>query len=669
MSTQRFLGIALVFIAFNLEAAYTPEVVSTELSQTYPYNVTGLLSATEAGKIGSGAVIRYPKVVISCAHVVYDFGWKNGNYFFPAWNLGSFPSRSQGVLLRSYWHFTSYSSGTSDRDFDRDFVAHYAYENIAEGRYGRALEDGREGLRSTLPKLITGYPGGLYPSGSPFENRLHQTGPFSLPFIPSSYSTYLTINEVSTGAGNSGGPTWVNNSNDWAFAGVLVAGLERSENDGIDRAGVRAIEAAAWDLVDKAYVSAGGCSNYLKTASATFGSTASTGTFDVTSTGGCTWAAIPDQNWIHTTNTADGNGVVNFFIDANHSGTPRKGSISVGNRSFQITQDFPQIAGSYKGFFHDVNNTKLSSSGFLSAKVTSSGAFSARIQLEGKSYALTGVFSREGSATGVILRKNLPSLEVNLQVDAFYEIIIGDLDGGLWSANLDVVKDGFTSLKRGGKAPKYTMAFLHNSEKVPSGDGIATLIVSPTGVTQIRGAMADGTRFSQKSSVSASSKWPLYIPLYNGKGVLFGWNTFKQDGTITGNLTWIKNEGSRTFYPDGFTNDLQIAGSVYAPVLNQTWGLDFINGLVVLEDGNLPGPLSNLITLDQNSVRADVGAIVDVNLRYALPTGLVKGSFIHPANGKKTLVTGVVLQKQNEVRGFFLGTNQSGSFLLEKKLN
>ena len=48
-----------------------------------------------------------------------------------------------------------------------------------------------------------------------------------------------------------------------------------------------------------------------------------------------------------------------------------------------------------------------------------------------------------------------------------------------------------------------------------------------------------------------------------------------------------------------------------------------------------------------------------------LPTGLLKGSFVHPATGKKVSINGVVLQKQNEARGFFLGTNKAGAFLLQ----
>ena len=47
-------------------------------------------------------------------------------------------------------------------------------------------------------------------------------------------------------------------------------------------------------------------------------------------------------------------------------------------------------------------------------------------------------------------------------------------------------------------------------------------------------------------------------------------------------------------------------------------------------------------------------------------TGLISGSFQNPANAKQTItLNGILLQNQTNAQGYFLGTNQSGAFLLE----
>lgn len=255
---QSWLLISVLAISQGAQAAYLPQPVPPEYAVTYPYNMTGKIVSNDAGALGSGAVVKYPKVVISCAHVVYDYGWQNGNYFFRGWNEGYSPDLYQGTLLRGYWYYSSYSEGTSDYAFSLDFVTHYGYENLANGGYGGSFADGIGALKSGRSKTITGYPSGLYPSGHSLRHRMHATGVFTWPFYDTSYSTYLGVDEVSTGPGNSGGPVWIYDSDNWYFAGVLVSGLSRSLGDYVDSAGVRAMNQSAWDMVDKAHVSAGG---------------------------------------------------------------------------------------------------------------------------------------------------------------------------------------------------------------------------------------------------------------------------------------------------------------------------------------------------------------------------------------------------------------------------
>jgi hypothetical protein len=47
-------------------------------------------------------------------------------------------------------------------------------------------------------------------------------------------------------------------------------------------------------------------------------------------------------------------------------------------------------------------------------------------------------------------------------------------------------------------------------------------------------------------------------------------------------------------------------------------------------------------------------------------TGLISGSFANPASEKQTIkFNGMILQGQTNAQGYFLGTNQSGTFTLD----
>jgi hypothetical protein len=51
-----------------------------------------------------------------------------------------------------------------------------------------------------------------------------------------------------------------------------------------------------------------------------------------------------------------------------------------------------------------------------------------------------------------------------------------------------------------------------------------------------------------------------------------------------------------------------------------------------------------------------------------LSAGVISGGFAYPRTGTKTntAISGIVLQGQNEAVGYFLRTNESGSFLLRE---
>jgi hypothetical protein len=64
------------------------------------------------------------------------------------------------------------------------------------------------------------------------------------------------------------------------------------------------------------------------------------GSFNVTAGAGCTWTTTSQSGWIVITNSGpgSGDGVVQFSVDANATGAPRNGSISIAGLTFTVNQ-------------------------------------------------------------------------------------------------------------------------------------------------------------------------------------------------------------------------------------------------------------------------------------------------------------------------------------------
>lgn len=237
----------------------TPSRVSTSQFGNNPYYYSGVV-VNDSWR-GSGTVAAHPKVVVSCAHVTYENGtWLRGNKFNRAWNSSSSPySASSTQDLRGYWYWTSYSSGK----YDADFVAYYAYANLANGGHtGYSWSDSTTShpLNSTsTSKMIVGYPGsdGYY---------MNSVGSFTSRYTQRN-GHYFWNNSVKGGKGMSGGGVFAYTNSQWRLAGVHVSG----NTDGSLGAGVRALNGEAYQLISKAITSSAG-STTPNTTTRTFSS-------------------------------------------------------------------------------------------------------------------------------------------------------------------------------------------------------------------------------------------------------------------------------------------------------------------------------------------------------------------------------------------------------------
>ena len=322
------------------------------------------------------------------------------------------------------------------------------------------------------------------------------------------------------------------------------------------------------------------------------------------------------------------------------------------------------LPGAYNGLFYDTNGVSVLSAGSFSAKVTTRYAYSAKLALGGRTYTLSGKFDANGQSTGAIVRSGgLSRLMVSLQL-VHLPASSGDqirgtvTDTGNWQAQ--IVADRLVFDARVRKATAYAGSYtlvIPPATNGPAGSGFGTLKVSTAGLLQWTASLADGSKLTQSSAVSAQGYCPLLASLYRGQGMLTSWLQLVGIGS-GGKVLWIKPQGALAlWFPGSFTNSVEAALSPYAKStaagLFQGGSLSFSGGavnqmltkaLVMNARGQLLSPPSSQLKLSLNPA-----------------SGLFQGttSLLDPLGGKVSF-QGVVVPNQLYGAGFFQKNGVSG---------
>ena len=143
-------------------------------------------------------------------------------------------------------------------------------------------------------------------------------------------------------------------------------------------------------------------------------------------------------------------------------------------------------------------------------------------------------------------------------------------------------------------------------------------------------------------------------------------DTNRPNDDLSGALSWIKKaQFPAKYYPDGFTNDLTAAGSIYhRPTNTATPVLQLSTASVSFAGGNLPSDFSNQITIAPNNKVTNTSTN-KLTLGFAPATGLFTGSVTPPSLIRAYSFRGAVLQKVNAGYGYLIGTNQTSSVLIQ----
>jgi len=355
-----------------------------------------------------------------------------------------------------------------------------------------------------------------------------------------------------------------------------------------------------------------------------------------------------------------------------------------------VTNPFLAVAGVYNGLFYPASGLTEASSGFISVAIASNstGAYSAKLLLDGGSNSFSGSFDLTGTAQTNLTRNAKTPVSVTLSLDfnPAEALMGGSVSNAAAGWNSVIQADRAVFSTTANPATNYAGQFtlllppdITAPVGSPDGYGYAAITNTLEGISTLGGALADGTPFLWSVPIARNGGVPLYQSLYSGKGSLLGWIYFTneppQNVSTNSSVSWIRPSVPNTLYPSGFTNLIAngVLGSPYkntagVPVLNLT------NATLVLRNGNLKG--AALIFTNLNSAKntltnlaggTKLGETNYLVLAINTNNGVVTVTFQATGAKPNTVAHGAVLQNETNAAGYFLGTNQSGAFILDPR--
>lgn len=334
---------------------------------------------------------------------------------------------------------------------------------------------------------------------------------------------------------------------------------------------------------------------------------------------------------------------------------------------------FLEVKGVYYGLFYNSNAVDAASSGYIGVAPTASGSYSAVIRTLGRSYSFSGRFDAQGRATKVIPRPGLGTLTVTLQLDAARadmsrdDQIRGQVSGPGWTAEVLANRLVYSAYRRCPYAGRYNLVIPPDAAATnsPTGFGYGLVEVDIYGYASLTAYLADGVKVTQRSAISAEGIWPLYAAPYGGRGVVLGWVEMSTN-TFGGQLVWLKQAGAlpTRYYPAGFTNWTEVAGSRYrrppagSPVIPLANG----SGQLVFSGDFLSAPFTNVIFLGGNN--RVLSSQPGLSMTVSPVSGWFYGNTVNPDTGKLLPFRGMLLQEGNFGAGFHWSTNRYGGVVL-----
>lgn len=348
------------------------------------------------------------------------------------------------------------------------------------------------------------------------------------------------------------------------------------------------------------------------------------------------------------------------------SAVPNITFVMTSNLVLEVTftnNPYLERKGLYNGLFYEVAEVRSHSSGSISLTPTERGTYTGKLRIGAANYSISGALDLEQKGTNTIVRKGTNALSVELDFGSSSNQVVGRVTDGVWEAPLMADRNIFNAKTNPcALAGSYTLILpgQNDSADGPEGDGFGTIKVDANGLASLAGTLADGTKFSSKTPISALGQWPVYAALPGT--TLISWMTFADRPTddLTGLLSWIKTAQPKSkLYKSGFTNETLAVGSSFVrPEDPNGTLLELTDTTVAFSAGNLTAPFSNDISWGPKNKITNLSEN-KLSLKVNPASGLFTGAVTDPNTGKALKFSGALLQKQNLGSGFMLGTDLS----------
>ena len=199
-----------------------------------------------------------------------------------------------------------------------------------------------------------------------------------------------------------------------------------------------------------------------------------------------------------------------------------------------------------------------------------SGAFSAQFIIGGKKLRLKGAFDGTGSFLGKLKASRTQTFDVLLALDT---ADVGPITGLLSDGTATLALNAWPTVKfpRDNPAPQaaaYTLAIEPGTAPAPIGYGTGTARVSAGGGVTLKSRLANGSKFSAGTAITAGNRAPLYVAFDRGSSSFSAPLAFadKPDSDFDGIAFWSSaREQSAKYLFASFVEEPRLFAQRYTP--------------------------------------------------------------------------------------------------------
>ncbi|MFZ2448524.1 MAG: C1 family peptidase [Syntrophobacteraceae bacterium] len=221
----------------------------------------------------------------------------------------------------SWIHVTSGASGSGNGS-----VGYHVDANTSAKRTGTITVAGKTFTVTQNAPAAASCPSTISPTGDAFTAS---GGTDTISVTTASGCTWSAVSNVS----------WLHVTSGASGSGKGTVSYSVAANTSGARSGTMTVAGKTFRVAQSAAGTS--CTYSISPSGDSFGASGGSGTLSVTTTSGCAWSALSNASWIKIVSGAIGtkSGSVSYSVGSNTTGASRSGTISVGGKTFTVTQN------------------------------------------------------------------------------------------------------------------------------------------------------------------------------------------------------------------------------------------------------------------------------------------------------------------------------------------